>query len=342
MSAAGLRVFESGEGRPLDVAGIQKDLAALWKEASSAGKEPAMRASRANLIVLLEGKDPASSGVETLIADIASSYPSRVLLVRTAVPAAAGTLTASVSALCSLGSGARYICCERISIDAARGVEPSIPGTVLSLLLGDLPAVIWVPGELPLAAPWFRALVASSDRLLIDSSFFASPGETLSALTQMVGSLAGVDLADFEWLRLAAWRHAVAAAFDRVEAREAAREGFERVTFFEQTPSTEASAASLLLRAWIASCVRTRSFEWHLPREGGATSPPASDASPGGDPSRGISGILFEGRTSTGPFRCNVPAPCTGRPLRLSDFACLIGGQRDYPLGPAWAPSVRP
>src|SRR5437773_1208200 len=139
--SAGLRVFEAGEGRPLDTAGIEADLASLWKEASSAGKDPAMRACRVNLVVLLAGREHERSGeaqLEELMPFITRAYPARVIVLRTDAAVGAGALNASVSALCTLG-GARYVCCERITIDVGLGAEPSVPATVLSLLIGELP-----------------------------------------------------------------------------------------------------------------------------------------------------------------------------------------------------------
>src|SRR5207249_437303 len=132
-------------------------------------------------------------------------------------------------------AGARYVCCERLPIDVGLGAEPSLPATVLSLLIGALPVVVWVPGEPPLAASWFRSILSSSDRLLVDSSLFSVPAATFRGLAHLTGSFERMELADFEWLRLLPWRRAIAASFEPPEAREAARLGLERVTFLEGT-----------------------------------------------------------------------------------------------------------
>lgn len=284
-----LRVFASGHDRPLDIAGIEADLASLWKEASSAGKEPAMRASSTNLVVLVSGPDPATSGegrVNSLLPMIARIYPARALVVRTGSPCEGGALCASVSALCSLGEGVRYVCCERISLDAAPGAEAYVPAAVLSLLLGELPVVVWIPGgEVPLAASWFRSVLDFTDRLVLDSSLLQVPSAAFRGLRHLMGAPRTLDIADFEWSRLAPWRREIAAAFDPTLPRQAAQEGFDRVTFLEPSLSastgrlastsgpqsvladedpgeTTASAGSLLLRSWIAARVAVRSFAW--------------------------------------------------------------------------------
>lgn len=347
-----LRVFVSGHDGPLDVAGIETDLAALWKEASSEGKEPAMRASRANLVVLLSSPDPSTSGqarLEELLPAIARLYPSRALVVTLGAHREAGTLCASVSALCALGDGARYVCCERISLEASPGTEASVPGAVLSLLLGELPVVIWVPGkDVPLAASWFRTMLDSADRLVLDSGLLPIPSATLRALRHLTSSFRTIDFVDFEWLRLVPWRRQITEAFDRAPAREAAREGFERVTFYEPAlPSSRhgahgpqtviadespaenaASAASLLLRSWIAARASVRAFAWSEPDA------VQGDLAAEGPSSHPLQGIGFEGRVSGQPFRLVVKAPAAIAEPFPDDLARLIGGQPDNPLHP--------
>jgi len=204
--------------------------------------------------------------------------------------------------------------------------------------------VIWVPGEVPHAEAWFRLLLASADRLLVDSSRFSAPSAAFRALTRITGSFQVVQLADFEWTRLAPWRRAIAAAFDPPAAREAALQGFERVTFLErraagrarrtqgvladEAPAEEAaSAASLMLRAWMGRHARVDAFTWQF-----TDAPGVSDSIAGAwDPSRGIRMIRFEGRAAGVPLTFELPAPLDGEP-GLADYVLLIGGQPDNPL----------
>jgi hypothetical protein len=308
-----------------------------------------MRASRANLVVLLEGTDRGASGeslLDDLLPTIASIFPARLLVVRLGALAEPGALRGSVSALCTLGGGARYLCCEKIEIDAGAGAEPSIPGSVFSLLLGELPVVTWVPGEVPHAEAWFRLLLASSDRLLIDSSRFSAPSASFLALARITGSFERVRLADFEWARLTPWRRAIASAFDPPAAREAALQGFERVTFVESRAAGRArpvqgvladeapaeavaSAPSFLLKAWMGRHARVHSFAWDL--FGDRSAPPSIPGA--GDAGRGIRLIRFEGRAAGSPFTIEVPAPTNGEPDH-ADYVMMIGGQPDNPMLP--------
>ena len=394
--SAGLRVFEAGPAGPLDIAGIERDLASLWKDASAAGKEPAMRASRANLVVVLEGGETAAGRdrLEDCVPIIARCYPARLIVVSIEKGAQAETLTASVSALCSLAKGARYVCCERIQLAVGHGAEPAVPGAILALLIGAIPVVVWTPGEPAFAASWFRTLLGSADRLMIDSKLFGAPAAAFRALDRL-----HVALADFEWLRLAPWRAAIAEAFRDDEGKRAAKEGFERVTFYETAgpaatdaaaatsarqhvmadesrPIERASSASLLLRAWRLRCARVQAFVWSGSQSAAPAPGRAAGAAAGGRPaglasragasaalpashrledasvsdaseslwdteaSRGIDSILFEGPAPAGKangkpserFHRLVHAPASQRPLGASDFAELIGGQRDNPM----------
>ena len=313
-----------------------------------------MRASRATLVALLMGDDRTASGqalAESLLPAIASRHPSRVLMVRLSPTAPPGRLSASVSALCTRGEGARYVCCEKIDIEAGPGAEPSLPGAILSLILGDLPLVLWAPREIPCEASWFRSLLTSSDRLVFDSAALRSPAADLRALSSLTGAFSRVEPADFEWVRLTGWRRRIAAAFDPPEARALAQDGFERVTFVEPSraaPSARrarqgiladespaesaASAASLLLKVWVSGRVRVRTFQWS---SGGPSqaSPPAPDAL-SYEASRDLRAIRFEGRRNGAAALIEVPAPRGNRAASPTDLVTLIGGQPDNPLSP--------
>jgi len=368
----GLRLFEAGPDRPLDVAGIEEDLAALWKEASEASGENVLRACRANLVVLMPGSEKESSGesiFDAALPFIASAYPSRVLAVRVGTAQAPRALTASVTALCSPGESSRYVCCEKIQLAAGPGAEPSIPGVVLALVHGELPIILWVPREPPVEAPYFAALLRSADRLVVDSAAFSAPTAAFESLRALTDGYASPVLADIEWARLEAWRRALAIAFDADPRRRAAGGGFTRVTFLQtrrsgdggppggcataadstrdrqvQSPdgpritqelSTEgrlgdvgfeASASSLLLRAWIARRVEVDTFA----RDSVDPEPADAGAVPREwGPSRGIAGIRFEPAAGESFV---VRPPAAAHPRRPRDVVELLSGQPDNPL----------
>lgn len=343
--SAGYRVFTAGEGHALDEAGILSDLSAIWREASEAGGAPAMRASRANIVALILGEDRGASGaglIDRLLPIIARQHPSRVLAVRISDRAPAGQLSASVSALCTLGENARYLCSEKIDIDASPASLASLQGVILGLALGELPLVVVVPGSVPHREQWFRDLLSHADRLLFDSRSLSDPASDLPAIAALSHGFEHVQLSDIGWIALRPWRRRIATAFDRPEARRLAAGGFDRVCFSEAPePRTAAmsdrqsvlageggsekgtSAAGFLLRRWIAARARVREFAWE--EEKGESTTRVER--------RGLCAIRFE-RAGEAP----VIVPCSDRDdaaePELAEIVTIIGGQSGYPLNP--------
>jgi glucose-6-phosphate dehydrogenase assembly protein OpcA len=170
--------FTGGVEQPVDVAAIERELAALWRAASPpAGRDPdegeveraseaapshsvrpprpgaVTRASALNLVVPCS--EHAVDEARAVVAELVSTHPARVLLLVSELAgdrrpgAEPAPLTASVSAFCHrLRTEPRQICCELITLRARGPAEEHLADTVLALLAPDLPVAIWWAGGL--------------------------------------------------------------------------------------------------------------------------------------------------------------------------------------------------
>src|SRR5512139_2322843 len=99
-----ITTIQGRESGLIDVAAIERELAAMWRSASAERERGAVtRACRTNLIVL-DGIDPA------VLEEVTRRHPARLITVTTAgneagEPAGGVPLAATVSALCHLRPG---------------------------------------------------------------------------------------------------------------------------------------------------------------------------------------------------------------------------------------------
>lgn len=221
-----LRAFTSGEPQPVDLASVERQITALWKEASEAedSQQPAvMRACALTLVVFDDprsGRKDAAPLDETL-SRVTERHPCRILLARIDPEHPAGSLESWVTALCHLSPGAgrsSRVCSEQVTVTAAPEDARHLPGAVLPLAVAELPVFVWWRAALPAEgktkdAEVFDRFRASADRLLMDG---VEPADLLSLLRRYPA----VAFGHLEWARLTPWRSAIAQFFDPVEARE--------------------------------------------------------------------------------------------------------------------------
>jgi glucose-6-phosphate dehydrogenase assembly protein OpcA len=165
-------------------------------------------------------------------------------------------LQASISAHCRIApEGGKQVCSEQIALRASGRAVDELHGTVLPLLVPDLPVFLWWHDELPLTGHLFRELLDACDRLVVDSGDFAPKhAERVLLGLQRVVEEGGAAVADLNWSRLSHWRELVAQFFDaahgrqyldrldRIEVEVASRQGRE-----------PRLAEGLLLVGWLAS-----------------------------------------------------------------------------------------
>jgi len=251
------RAVLGGEARPVDVAAVEHELTQLWKAAAEDTLEgrPVVRACMLNLVAYAASEGTAEH-ISEVISQASGRYPSRSIVIVAAPGAGSGRLQASVSAHCQIPpEGGKQVCCEQITLHASGPAVDELHGTVLPLLVPDLPFFLWWHDEPPWTGHLFRELLEACDRLVVDSADFAPEraGRALVGL-QRLAQEGDVAVSDLNWSRLTQWREVVAQFFDAPPARP----------YLDRLDRVEVEVASLrgrepdlteglLLVGWLAS-----------------------------------------------------------------------------------------
>ena len=214
------RAILSGESRAVDVVAVEHELTGLWKAAAAEGEGgPGVRACVLNLIAYADGED-IGARIKEVVSQVSVRHPNRSIII-VGRPQAPSGLSAAISAHCQVPpSGGKQVCSEQVILSASGSAVDEVHGTVLPLLVSDLPVFLWWHDEPPLEGHLFRELLESCDRLLIDSADFAADraAETLAGLRN-VTSEEDVSLSDLNWSRLNHWRELIAQFFDGAPGR---------------------------------------------------------------------------------------------------------------------------
>lgn len=235
---------------------ILRELGELW---ASFGKQEdqtssaVLRACSMTLIVVAEADEDANIVGETLAA-LMRDHPSRVIVVRVHGGRDAGpdsALEARVFAQCWMPVGQRQqICCEQIEITASDATLEGVPAVVLSLVVADLPVILWCRIPRLIAAPAFTQLSSIATKLIIDSRTFTEPRVVLLKLAEAVAS--GRLLADLTWTRITRWRETIAQIFENTGYFALLPSIAEvRITHAGSAPPVSAS----YLAAWLRLCL---------------------------------------------------------------------------------------
>jgi glucose-6-phosphate dehydrogenase assembly protein OpcA len=252
------RAMLSGEARAVDVVTVEQELARLWKAAAAEDAEAdgsVVRACVMNLVAYAGGEQVGAS-VKDVVSQVSGRHPNRSIIIVGRPDEPAGKLSAAISAHCQVPpSGGKQVCSEQVILSASGSAIDEVHGTVLPLLVADLPVFLWWHGEPPLEGHLFRELLENSDRLLIDSADFAADraAASLAGLSNVTHE-EDVPLSDLNWSRLKHWRELVAQFFDGAPGRSYLdrldRVGVEIAsTHGPDTDFTE----GLLVIAWLAS-----------------------------------------------------------------------------------------
>jgi glucose-6-phosphate dehydrogenase assembly protein OpcA len=244
---------EAVMGSPFDV---EARLGELWREASSDG-EPVLRACSMNLVVVCDDGERELARTTELVGRIAETVPARALVIGPPRREADDELEVYVSAHCHRGAGGAQVCSEQVTIQPCPSTLDRVPGTVLQLLVEDMPVYTWWRRRGLDEEPLLDPLAGLSDTWVLDSSGSRRPADRLESIRALAsretwpGSV--VDLA---WVRLEPWRDAVASFFDDPALRPAL-DGIKRIAIATGGPATArgVSVAGAYLAGWIVSRV---------------------------------------------------------------------------------------
>lgn len=234
----------------VDYASIEKSLTELWRGQKEAGEHAVMRAALWNVIAhTSSGKDQTHAS--EILSRAAASVPQRTIVIRSQ-PEEPTDIAAWISANCHLVGGEKQVCSEEIAIVAGGEAVHRVAPLVSALLLPDMPVAMWWVGDLPGDRSYVKALLESTDRLIVDSSLFNSPAD-LDLLSKVTGDVATAP-ADLNWIRLEEWRAATAAVFDPATARRRL-DGIRalRIVSTASTHSFADTTEAFLYAAWLSA-----------------------------------------------------------------------------------------
>ena len=217
------RAILGGEARSVDVTAIEQELTQLWKAAAEhvAEGQPVVRACVLNLVAYATGDDVAQH-INEVISQVSTRHPSRSIVIVAEPQTKSTRLRASISAHCQIPpEGGKQVCSEQVTLHASGAAVDELHGTVLPLLVPDLPVFLWWHDEPSPKSHLLHELLETADRLVIDTADF-TPRRAASALVdvQRLTREHAVALSDLNWSRLTHWRELIAQFFDAPPGRQ--------------------------------------------------------------------------------------------------------------------------
>jgi glucose-6-phosphate dehydrogenase assembly protein OpcA len=239
--------FTSGAEIGVDVAAIERELAALWRQAGEK-TQGVVRACLWNLIVRTDGDD-LFERAKRLIGAIAPACPARVLMLRSGTPGTGHELEAWISANCHVApGGGKLMCSEEVTIATRGRGDEHVPSLVRALLVPDVPTALYWAGPPPRDLTEARQLVEMSDRLIVDSGAAGAIVEQVH-LVKVRDAARRVRVSDLGWLRLAGTRVLLASFFDAPVGTDP----LERLRTVRVVGARGGTATALLLLGWLMS-----------------------------------------------------------------------------------------
>lgn len=205
----------------VDVSAVEGELAKQWRAAIE--KEdigPATtRVILSNLLVY-SSNDKDADDAMAVISDVIAGHPSRAIVVDDEPAPPEQARQADVSMICSIGERGRRLCGEVVRIHA-HGSPESMFGSIMPVMIADLPTFLWNPSDLVWDRSLIRRLLQISDQWVVDSRKFAS----WSARFEFVESFAlqaqaPIIVHDLAWVSIISWREAIARMYDPISARD--------------------------------------------------------------------------------------------------------------------------
>ena len=239
--------FARGEPIVVEVAEIERELGALWQEASNAGgqSEAIGRAALWNLVIPSRGRS-ALARAKALVDAVAPAVPVRAITL--CLDDDATDLSATIeSNVVSHPGGGRVVYSEEITLVGPPDAEAHFGAMVRALQVpGVRTATLWLDAAMS-STLLKRELLPVTRRLIVDTGSCAVPTH-LQALERL-GGLTARPIADLGWLRLASLRLLFAGLFDPPVGGAPLRDATRLSVRYR--PGGEVSA--LLIVAWLGT-----------------------------------------------------------------------------------------
>jgi glucose-6-phosphate dehydrogenase assembly protein OpcA len=194
------------------------------------------------------------------VARLTERHPNRAFVISATPNARKDVLDAWVQTHCQMPSPGRpQVCGEQITIEARGAAVDLVAGTLLPLLVPDVPVMLWWPHGEPADDPRFLKVADMVDRVIVDSATFAAPEAGLARMAALLDhdggqSGAGTAISDLSWSRLTPWRELAAQFFDAPALVPHLAEITRVVVDYEARAGAVADRSqALLLVGWLAT-----------------------------------------------------------------------------------------
>lgn len=237
--------------RAANVADIEDQLRTLWQEIGEQHADKAHVVTRVCTLTLITygANADLAHRIRTAVPAVFVTHPCRALLIEATDTEA--ELSAWVTTVCQRPSDdGEQVCCEQITLTVGEQMRRRLPGTVLPLVVSDLPLFVWWPGPFHLVSNVRTQLFAHADRWIVDSADFLEPLHDLARVHALVCSDETIAVSDLTWAGLTPWRAMFAQMFDLPAVRPAL-DTLSSVTI----TTNQHQAAALLGVGWLASCL---------------------------------------------------------------------------------------
>lgn len=246
--------------KAIDVARIEKELAAMWKPATNAegsnAESGVTRACALNLLVYTTAADDRAL-IDEMLDEVSEQHPGRTLVLLADREATEAKLEAYVSTRCRrLGGSGRQVCGEQVTVEASGASVETVASAIQPLLVPDVPVFLWWKDIPHYEDKLFNRMTTMADRVLLDSSCFDHPYEDLLRLNKIIKEHPQfMSASDLNWGRLTAWRTLVAGFWDVADYRPCL-DRIDRVVVEYDPPDVapeEIAPKALLIVGWLAS-----------------------------------------------------------------------------------------
>jgi len=275
-------------GKQVNIQQVEDQLSHFWRLSADnvrSSQNVNVRTSVLNLVICVPTIEDAQAA-STLVRDLSSTHVARVLLLILNQDAPDLVATwATIRSFPVISDTTRHSF-EQVTMMIQGGAVRSLTNIVSPLLKPDLPVYLWWLHDPPTEKSLFESLVTLSNRLIVDSSSFSTPEESMRVLSSLVSSTthASSAISDLNWGRLTPWRELVAQFFDSTEYLPYLI-GLDRIDIEHSmappsdTPSegeSSNSTSALLLAAWL----KTR-LGWRIQSDSSSRQEYRVDASTG-------------------------------------------------------------
>ena len=214
------------------------------------------------------------SDIEAETRPVVAAYPSRVVALvsdpraaQIAEPVRVGLLSARRS------NGASVIRGELLAAGLSGRAFQEGAAIAASWAASGIPTIVWWNGPAVADDHLFEDMLDIADRILVDSSAMTDLTADFTVLNDVVAGTHHARVTDALWLRLLAWRQAIAQVFDQPAARAELAHLNAVELAVRSSPGGQASA--LLLVGWLASRLgwrldRRTTHGWRLTANGQA------------------------------------------------------------------------